>query len=282
MISQRILNEWTDVVGWPDDRQLELDLIISRVLVCIFSDQFLREQLRFRGGTALNKIHFPVPYRFSEDIDLVRTTSGPVGPILHHLRECLQPWLGKPDIRRGYFLVVLRFSIPIREDSIIKLKIEINTRELEIHDKPTLRKFKIENSWFSGEANIPTYSIEEILATKLRALLNRNKGRDRFDLGHAMNVFEDLNLSLLVELFQKYSLAANEPISKAQAQDRMIWKYRITVLTDDIIALLPTAEAEQLSIPAAREVFWQVFDNIIDLIPGEDWAKTATFVSKHR
>lgn len=178
--------------------------------------------------------------------------------------------------------MVLRFSVPIGEDSITKLKTEINTRELEIYDKPTLRKFKIENSWFSGEANIPTYSTEEILATKLRALLNRNKGRDLFDLGHAMNVFEDLNLGILVELFQKYSLAAKEPLSKAQAQDRMIWKYRNAVLTDDIRALLPSAEAEQLSIPTAREVFWQVFDNIIDLIPGKDWAKTATFVSKHR
>ena len=97
-----------------------------------------------------------------------------------------------------------------------------------------------------------------------------------------MNVFEDLNLSLLVELFQKYSLATKEPFSTAQAQDRMIWKCRNTVLTDDIRALLPTAEAEQLSIPVAREVFWQVFDNIIDLIPGKDWAKTANFVSKHR
>ena len=97
-----------------------------------------------------------------------------------------------------------------------------------------------------------------------------------------MNVFEDLNLGLRVELFQKYSLAAKEPLSKALAQDRMIWKYRNTVFTDDIRALLPTAEAEQLSIPAAREVCWHVFDNIIDLIPGKEWAKTATFVSKHR
>ncbi|WP_313903766.1 nucleotidyl transferase AbiEii/AbiGii toxin family protein [Rhizobium leguminosarum] len=45
-------------------------------MVAIFTDPFLREALRFRGGTALNKLHFPAPLRYSEDIDLVRTEAG--------------------------------------------------------------------------------------------------------------------------------------------------------------------------------------------------------------
>ncbi|WP_456852590.1 nucleotidyl transferase AbiEii/AbiGii toxin family protein [Bradyrhizobium sp. USDA 4501] len=62
---------------WPEDRQIEQDLIISRALVEIFKDNYLKKELRFRGGTALNKLHFPSAYRYSEDIDLTRTTEGP-------------------------------------------------------------------------------------------------------------------------------------------------------------------------------------------------------------
>lgn len=50
---------WGKTVPWAEQRQVEQDLIISRALVALFSDPFLRDRLRFRGGTALNKLHFP-------------------------------------------------------------------------------------------------------------------------------------------------------------------------------------------------------------------------------
>jgi hypothetical protein len=40
-------------------------------------------------------LHFPQPFRCSEDIDLVRTESGPIGPVLDCLRDVLEPWLGR-------------------------------------------------------------------------------------------------------------------------------------------------------------------------------------------
>jgi predicted nucleotidyltransferase component of viral defense system len=58
--------------------QVEQNLIIGRAIVNLFSDEFLAEELRFRGGTALNKLHFPEPLRYSEDLDLVKTTKGPL------------------------------------------------------------------------------------------------------------------------------------------------------------------------------------------------------------
>ena len=74
MIPAQNVVAWGSIVPWADPRQVEQDLIISRALVEIFSDEVLRETLRFRGGTALNKLHFPAPLRYSEDIDLVRTS----------------------------------------------------------------------------------------------------------------------------------------------------------------------------------------------------------------
>ena len=86
---------WGNVVPWADQRQVEQDLIISRAMVEIFSDRMLQGALRIRGGTALNKLHFPAPLRYSEDIDLVRTSTGPIGSILDRLRLVLEPWLGR-------------------------------------------------------------------------------------------------------------------------------------------------------------------------------------------
>lgn len=91
MIPMMNIIAWSNVVPWAEQRQVEQDLIISGAIVDLFADPFLREQLRFRGGTALNKLHFPAPIRYSEDIDLVRTTSGPIGPILDRVRERLEP-----------------------------------------------------------------------------------------------------------------------------------------------------------------------------------------------
>lgn len=95
MIPAQNIVAWGNVVRWADQRQVEQDLIISRSLIDIFNDDLLSAQLRFRGGTALNKLHFPEPLRYSEDIDLVRTTAGPIGPILDRLRDVLEPWLGR-------------------------------------------------------------------------------------------------------------------------------------------------------------------------------------------
>jgi Nucleotidyl transferase AbiEii toxin, Type IV TA system len=78
MIPMMNIIAWSNVVPWAELRQVEQDLIISRAIVDLFSDPFLREQLRFRGGTALNKLHFPAPIRYSEDIGRVRTTAGPI------------------------------------------------------------------------------------------------------------------------------------------------------------------------------------------------------------
>ena len=158
MIPFPALNEWAESFRWPDDRQVELDLIIARALVCIFSDEFLRQELRFRGGTALNKIHFPAPYRFSEDIDLVRTNQGSIGTLLSRLSSCLEPWLGKPKVVRKYFLAKHIYRIPVGNDqeSHLRLKIEINTRETQIYDRPSTKHFRVDSTWFSGEADIST------------------------------------------------------------------------------------------------------------------------------
>lgn len=89
MIPKAHILEWASKTPWPEEQQVEQDLLICRALVAIFSDDFLSSRLAFRGGTALNKIFFSGPYRYSEDIDLVQTTPEPIGPTIDALRKTL-------------------------------------------------------------------------------------------------------------------------------------------------------------------------------------------------
>src|ERR1700678_150165 len=135
MIPQLNLTAWSAQAPWPELRQVEQDLIIARAIVAIFSDPVLATELRFRGGTALNKLHFPAPLRYSEDIDLVRTTHGPIGPILDRLHAVLEPWLGPGAFDQSRIAPKLRFRTPSEEDAAveIRLKIEINTSETDAY-----------------------------------------------------------------------------------------------------------------------------------------------------
>lgn len=56
MIPAMSIVAWSKTAPWPEDRQIEQDLIICRALIEIFGDDVLKKELRFRGGTALNKL----------------------------------------------------------------------------------------------------------------------------------------------------------------------------------------------------------------------------------
>jgi predicted nucleotidyltransferase component of viral defense system len=277
MIPMMNIVAWSRVVPWVDMRQVEQDLIISRAIVDIFSDPFLREQLRFRGGTALNKLHFPAPTRFSEDIDLVRTTSGPVGPVLARVREVLEPWLGHAEFIRSPVAPKLRFRTPAEDtntSSEIRLKVEINTREIDAYDPPCEVEIRVDNPWFSGDAAACTFSREEMLATKLRALLQRNKGRDLYDLAHALAVFDGLNSRRVVACLELYLQKTGLRISRAEAEERMFAKLRKPGLLTDLRPLLSIAEGKGLTEQTTKDTFAVVFSKLIVLLSGEPWAKT--------
>ena len=282
MIPQQNIVAWGNVVPWTDQRQVEQDLILSRALAEIFSDELLRGGLRFRGGTALNKLDFPAPLRYSEDIDLVRTAVGPIGPILDRLRVILEPWLGNAQFDQSSVAPKFRFRVDAEDGSgvPIRLKIEINTRETQAFDVPRSLPLAIDNPWFSGDAAISTFSREEMLATKLRALLQRDKGRDLFDLAHALEVFENLDFDRIVEILGRYLAQSGHAISRAQAQQRMFAKLSRPRFLLDMRPLLPAAQAVALTEESAMNSFRGVFTTLIDRLSGKPWEKTAAMKAK--
>jgi predicted nucleotidyltransferase component of viral defense system len=277
MIPMMNIIAWSNVVPWTEQRQVEQDLIISRAIVDLFADPFLRAQLRFRGGTALNKLHFPAPIRYSEDIDLVRTTSGPIGPILDRVRERLEPWLGRASFDQSPIAPKLRFRAPVEDPAAaaqIRLKVEINTAETEAYDPPQAIPFRVDNPWFAGEAEVSTFSREEMLATKLRALLQRNKGRDLFDLAHALEVFDSLNAGRVVACFGQYLESSAVTISRAEAEQRMFAKLNSPGFLADMRPLLAAAEAERLTGDAIKAAFSKVFRRFVARLPGDPWVRS--------
>lgn len=281
MIPSLNIIAWGNVAPWAEQRQVEQDLVISRAIVELFSDGLLKKELRFRGGTALNKLHFPAPLRYSEDIDLVRTTRGPIKAVLGRVRDILQPWLGVATFNQSPVAPKLIFRTPAEDGtSMLRLKIEINTREIEAFGEATSLAYAVENPWFSGSAVVSTYSREEMLATKLRALLQRDKGRDLFDLAHALAVFDGLNTAKTVEYFLRYLHGAQLKISRAEAEQRMFAKLRSPRFLADMRPLLAPAAAQRFTSEAMTQAFVDVFTAFVTQLPGEPWAKTEEMTSR--
>jgi len=134
------------------------------------------------------KLFITKPVRYSEDIDLVQVEAEPIGEVLDRLKISLS-FLGTPRIVRNFGSVKLiyRFDAEEPRGTTLRLKIEINSREhfsvLGYHK----HAFSIANQWFCGKCDITTYQYAELIGTKIRALYQRRKGRDLFDLYIALN-----------------------------------------------------------------------------------------------
>ena len=87
MITAADLAHWRHVVPWSTDEHVEQDLVLARLIVEIANHPLLGDELVFRGGTCFHKLWLDQPWRYSEDLDYVRRTSGGVGDILDALRE---------------------------------------------------------------------------------------------------------------------------------------------------------------------------------------------------
>ena len=97
MIPKSYIDAWRSSAPWIETSQVEQDLAISRAVVEIFSNDYLKENLAFRGGTALHKLYLQPQARYSEDIDLVQLNSGPAKPMLEAIRDQLLFLGGKDD-----------------------------------------------------------------------------------------------------------------------------------------------------------------------------------------
>jgi predicted nucleotidyltransferase component of viral defense system len=236
-------------VPWPTVEQIEQDLLLSRLIVEIASDEYLGDELVFRGGTCMHKLHASEPLRYSEDLDYVRSTSGGIGALTRAVTD-IGKRLGM-DVRTRlteHPKMFLRAQYETGSGPM-RIKIEVNTFERSPVRPPIRIPFRVDSSWFTGSADVLTFTLDEVVATKIRALFQRSKGRDLFDLWLALTRLGVPALSI-VEAFAPYR---PDGYTSRRAELNLREKLGRSAFREDIRPLV-TAWPEGYDIDAAAEL----------------------------
>jgi predicted nucleotidyltransferase component of viral defense system len=267
LIPRDYITEWRTHAPWVQDYQVEQDLVISRALVAIFSHPILQKSLAFRGGTAIYKLHVKPSARYSEDIDLVQINAEPAGAAMDALREALDPWLGKPTWKQteGRVTFVYRFDSEDAPPIPLRLKVETNTREHFSVYGITHVPFAVSSRWFEGATEIATYEFDELLGTKLRALYQRKKGRDLFDLATALSK-PGADPARIIRAFEEYMERGGHRVTRALFERNLDAKLRDPQFVADIGPLLATSYVWDIDAAAST-----VQSRLIQLLPGDPW-----------
>ena len=204
MIPQAAITEWSEFVSWRDEVKVEQDLIICKALVEIYKDDYLAKNLAFRGGTALHKLYLHPQPRYSEDIDLVQVQAGPIKETYDHLRDALA-FLGEPKVKQKKHnnTLIFRLQSSGMPSLPIHLKIEINCKE-HFSILPMVKEpFEVKSLWYEGSAELLTSQLDELVGTKLRALYQRRKGRDLYDLYKVLTK-ANVNVDNVIRCYREY------------------------------------------------------------------------------
>lgn len=267
MIPYLHIQAWRAEAPWADDLMVEQDLIISRALVEIYSRPALAERLAFRGGTALHKLYFRPGARYSEDIDLVQMSPGPIGVTLDQLKEALDPWLGSPrrKFKEGRVNLEYRFASETAPPCPMRLKVEINSREHVAVLGHERVPFEVRSPWFAGAAALTTFTLDELMGTKLRALYQRKKGRDLFDVAMALERGADPDR--IIACFTRYMTEGGHRVTRAMFEQNLHEKRARDVFRADLLPLLRPGLVWD-----AEAALTRVLGDLVARLPGEPWA----------
>lgn len=270
MIPRDYITEWRASAPWVQDFQVEQDLVICRALVDIFTHPLLSKSLAFRGGTALYKLYLKPAARYSEDIDLVQVTAEPAGPVMDALREMLDPWLGRAQYKQSEGRVTLNYRFASEDPTPLplRLKVEINTREHFTEHGFKRVPFSVESRWFTGACDITTYDLDELLGTKLRALYQRRKGRDLFDMSTALSTGA-VDPARLVAAFARYMAEGGHRVTRAVFEENLALKLEDQRFLTDIPPLLAAGQKWNPAESAAL-----VLEQLCPLLEGEPWKRS--------
>jgi hypothetical protein len=228
-----------------------------------------------RGGTVLHKVHLAPAARYSEDIDRVLVGDRPPDHVEKALNRVLHPLLGKPrtNMWAKVVLAVRNWTMPseilrlewfyrptFSPQEEAKLKIEVNcTERRPFYDVMDL----VYAPAGTDEIVLKSYDIDEMLGTKMRALLQREQGRDLFDLwwalhlsgqGHARHA---ANPARVVAAFNHYMEREGSVVRREQFRDLLDQKLTLRKFRHDMDAMLRLG-LPPYEIDAARAAVEQV------------------------
>lgn len=133
---------------------------------------------------------------------MLQISAEPIGSSIDKIRKLLS-FLGEPKIKQKdrNTTLIFNFESEMQPVQILKLKVEINCREhFSVFDLKK-KTYKVNSLWFNGQCNITTYEFEEF---KIRALYQRKKGRDLYDLFKALRLTDSLSKDKIIQVFLHY------------------------------------------------------------------------------
>jgi predicted nucleotidyltransferase component of viral defense system len=246
-LTSHTLRTWADDQQIPDLTLAELDLRLTHALAAIFSDPFLRERLCLKGGTALNKLFFPAVNRLSVDLDF-----NAVGPKAQVLAERAQmatqvmtlltaqdaDYELTHDYRRYEQSTIQACYMPVTGGPRQHFKLEVSF----IERVPILGQVEKPLALPATQSTVAirTYRLEELAATKLRALYGRRKGRDIYDLARigAFDLDEPVLRKLTLYYFYHAKMVFHYPAFCANVAEKL--RYR--GFADDVRGLIRTGQ----------------------------------------
>ncbi|MCB9468706.1 MAG: nucleotidyl transferase AbiEii/AbiGii toxin family protein [Candidatus Obscuribacterales bacterium] len=263
MIPQSYIDAWRVSAPWSSDLQVEQDLVVSRAVAELFADADMQKFVAMRGGTVLNKFFFGGGSRYSEDIDLVKVGTGKAGPLFDIIRKRLDPWLDSPksEISDASIKLVYRFTSEADPAVRMRLKVEVNTREnfsvLGYQSLP----FEVNSGWFSNRVQVKTFALNELLGTKIRALYQRRKGRDLFDLWYSL-AYCECSPEEIIHCFTRYMEHNGIKVARKDLLSNLETKLSDKRFLTDVPALLRTGLKYDQSV-----AFEHVSEKLLSLIP---------------
>jgi predicted nucleotidyltransferase component of viral defense system len=201
-------------IGWET---LERDYVLSWVLAGISRIERLRDTVVFKGGTALKKCYFG-QYRFSEDLDFsgindvptddemedaMRTACRVAAQLLDEYApvnfECKR-YMEREPHPAGQEAFTIRARLPWHRTPHVRVMVEISMDEPIL--RPAEQRKLIHNYGEPLDVSINVYSLEEIVAEKLRAILqhvekleergwSRSRARDYYDIWRVLQTYRD-------------------------------------------------------------------------------------------
>ncbi len=205
------------------------------------------EQIYFKGGTALRLIYKSI--RFSEDLDF--NSKLPREEIITILKKSIDliknilPGIYLDNIENKYDNIhtrVMYKSTGLQQP--LNIAVDVNTKDGSLDEYISLLSSPMPLPYYSF---IKTLTIDEILAEKISALMNRSKGRDVFDVWFLLNRQVKIDMNLLEKKMALYNkrITIEDIISKVQEYDEK-------KLKNDLNKYLP--ENQRNIVPLLKEL----------------------------
>jgi predicted nucleotidyltransferase component of viral defense system len=182
------------------------------------------------------------------------------------VKEALDPWLREPrrKFKEGRVVLLYRMTSEGPPATPMRLKVEINSREHFTEHGLVHVPFDVRSDWFTGHAEITTYDLDELLGTKLRALYQRKKGRDLFDL--ALLLDHGADPARVIRCFERYASEEGITVARAPFEQNLEEKRADPLFAGDMAALVRPGLAWDAAVAMER-----VLGELVSRLPGEPW-----------